>query len=177
MEAPWIQRKIELPENVEAGLSGKSVEIRGPKGKLSRTFDIPGITLVKRGQTIVVRSSSNRRRYRALVGTVGAHIKNMIKGVLGGFTYKLRVVYSHFPITVKVEDKRVMIHNFLGEKKPRVARIVGDVDVKVEGDEIIVYGINKEEVGQTAINIEQATRIKRRDPRVFQDGCYIVERG
>ena len=38
-------------------------------------------------------------------------------------------------------------------------------------------GVDKEEVGQTALNIEQATRIKGKDPRVFQDGCYLFERG
>jgi large subunit ribosomal protein L6 len=37
--------------------------------------------------------------------------------------------------------------------------------------------MNKEEVGQTATNIEQASQVKRRDPRTFQDGIYIIERG
>jgi large subunit ribosomal protein L6 len=40
---------------------------------------------------------------------------------------------------------------------------------------VIVEGVDKYEVGQTAWNIEKATRIKRRDPRVFQDGIYRVE--
>ena len=44
----------------------------------------------------------------------------------------------------------------------------------LNGDEVVVTGINKESVGQTAANIEQATRIKARDPRVFQDGIYVV---
>jgi len=57
-----------------------------------------------------------------------------------------------------------------------VAKIVGDVKVEAKEDEIIVQGIDRDEVGQTAFNIEQATFIRHRDPRVFQDGCYIVER-
>jgi large subunit ribosomal protein L6 len=176
MVTAGIREEVELPEGVEVKLDGRSVEISGPNGKISRTFDMPGITLATKGRAIVVESPFSRRRHRAAAGTVRSHLKNMIKSAVEGFTYKLKVVYSHFPITVKVEDRRVMIHNFIGEKEPRVARIVGDVEVKVEGDEIIVHGINREEVGQTAINIEQAARVTRRDSRVFQDGCYITER-
>jgi large subunit ribosomal protein L6 len=65
----------------------------------------------------------------------------------------------------------------LGEKYPRVAKIVGRTQVRVDGDEILVSGISKEEVGQTAINIERATAVRYRDRRVFQDGCYLVEKG
>jgi large subunit ribosomal protein L6 len=172
-----IREEVELPEGVEAKLSGKTVEISGRKGVLKRTFDFQGVDIRQEGRTIAIETTSGRRRQRSAVGTIKSHLLNMIKGVTEGFRYKLRVVYAHFPITVKVEDGRVLIHNFLGERSPRVAKIVGGASVRVEGDEVIVEGIDKEEVGQTAFNIEQATYIKRRDPRVFQDGIYIVEKG
>jgi large subunit ribosomal protein L6 len=76
-----------------------------------------------------------------------------------------------------VEGKAISIENFMGERKPRIARIVGQSLVVVQGDEVIVTGIDKEHVGQTAANVEQATRIKGRDPRVFQDGIYFIEKG
>ena len=88
----------------------------------------------------------------------------------------MTIVYAHFPMQVKVEGKTLVIGNFLGEKKPRVAKILGDTDVKVSGNEVIISGINKEDVGQTAANIEQKTKIRRFDPRVFQDGIYIVQK-
>jgi large subunit ribosomal protein L6 len=100
----------------------------------------------------------------------------MIKGVTQGFTYKMKVVYSHFPITVKVQGREVIVENFLGEKVPRKTEIFGNCVVKVSGQDITVEGINKEEVGQTVARIEQLTRVKNRDPRVFQDGIYLVER-
>ena len=168
--------EVEIPEGVEVKLDGKSVEVSGPKGKQVRTFDLQGVSLSKEGSLVTIQSASSRRRQRAAVGTVRAHLRNMAKAVTEGFTYKLKVVYAHFPITVNVEDRRVLINNFLGESEPRVARIVGEIEVKVEGDEIIVEGLNKEDVGQTATNIEQSARVKGRDLRVFQDGCYIVER-
>ena len=70
----------------------------------------------------------------------------------------------------------MLIKNFTGERGVRVAKIVGDTKVRVEGDDVIVQGINIEDVGQTAANIEQATRVKEKDPRVFLDGIYIYER-
>jgi large subunit ribosomal protein L6 len=101
----------------------------------------------------------------------------MIKGVTNGFTYKLAIVYSHFPISVSVKKGFIEIYNFTGEKNPRIAKIVGNTSVEVKGKEIIVSGVNKEEVGQTAANIEQAARVKGRDIRIFQDGIYITEKG
>ena len=111
-----------------------------------------------------------------MIGTICAHINNMMKGVSKGFTYKLKIVYAHFPISVKVEGDKILIENFLGERAPRVAKIVGNTKVFVKGDDVIVQGINIEEVGQTAANIEQATRIKNKDPRKFLDGIYIYEK-
>jgi large subunit ribosomal protein L6 len=100
----------------------------------------------------------------------------MIKGVTKGFTYKLKIVFSHFPISVKVEDKTVRIENFTGERSPRLARILGESKVTVKSEDVVVQGIDLEEVSQTAANIEQATRVKVKDPRVFLDGIYVYER-
>ena len=171
-----IREEIEVPEGVEIKLTGREVEVSGSKGKLTRTFDIPGIVLEHEGKSIVIGATLRRRKKRAAVGTVKSHLLNMIKGVTEGFTYRLRIVYAHFPITVKVEGKHILIHNFLGERSPRVAEIIGGANVQVKEDEIIVEGIDKEEVGQTAFNLEQATHVKRRDPRTFEDGIYIFER-
>lgn len=171
-----LRLEVEVPEGVGFNLQGKTIELTGPKGKLVRKFDVPGVELGVSGRTISISARSERREFRAASGAIRSHLLNAFKGVTDGFVYKLRIVYSHFPITVKVEGKRVMIHNFLGERTPRVARIAGNASVEVSGDEILVGGIDVEEVGQTALNIERATAVKRRDLRVFQDGCYIVEK-
>jgi large subunit ribosomal protein L6 len=68
-----------------------------------------------------------------------------------------------------------MIKNFLGEKQPRKAKIVGQTKVEAKGQEMTVSGLSKEEVGQTIANLKSATRIRNRDSRVFQDGFYIIE--
>jgi large subunit ribosomal protein L6 len=168
--------ELKIPENVKVEIEGKKVKVSGERGELERNFDEKGIKIDFVEGKIVVSSESERKKFRALVGTIIAHIKNMIKGVTKGFTYRLRIVYSHFPVTVKVEGDKVLIQNFLGERVPRVAKIVGKTQVKVEGSDLIVSGINVEEVGQTAANIEQACRIVGYDRRKFLDGCYIISK-
>jgi len=174
--AEVISKVIEIPEGVEAEVKGDLVIIKGPKGELKRRLFYPGVEIKKEGSKIVVRTAGIRKRQRAMLGTYVAHINNMIKGVTRGFEYKLKILYSHFPISVKVSGDEVIVENFLGEKVPRKTKIFGNCMVKVRGNEIIVKGINKEEVGQTAANIEQLTRVKDKDPRVFQDGIYLIER-
>ena len=100
----------------------------------------------------------------------------MITGVTKGYTYKLKIVFSHFPITVKTQNKSILIENFTGERKPRKVEILGDVKVKIEPDDVILTGINLEDVSQTAANIEQATKVRGKDHRVFIDGIYTYER-
>ena len=183
-----VSVSIPVPAGVSVEIEDGKVRVSGPKGVLERSLRFPGVKIEKRavesgsaaegsGVEIVVESDSARRKKKAIVGTFAAHIRNMILGVTEGFYYKLRILHSHFPIQVSVTRDSVLISNFLGEKKSRVAKILEGVSVEVKGKEIIVRGINKEAVGQTAANIERCTRIKRRDPRVFQDGIYIVEKG
>jgi large subunit ribosomal protein L6 len=117
-----------------------------------------------------------RKKEESLVGTINSHIKNMITGVTKGFTYKVKIVFSHFPISAKLKDKTVLIENFTGERSPRKAKIMGNVQVKILSEDIIVQGMDLEEVSHTAANIEQATKVKRKDPRIFLDGLYVYEK-
>jgi large subunit ribosomal protein L6 len=168
-------KELSIPENVTVEVSGNKVKVSGEKGQLERKFElVKGVKLEKIDNKIKVSAETERRKVKALVGTIIAHIKNMIEGVTQGFTYKLKVVFSHFPVTVKVEGKQVIIQNFLGSRTPRVAKIVGNTEVKIEGQDITLSGIDLENVGQTAANIELATRITGYDRRRFMDGCYIV---
>lgn len=169
--------EINVPQGVTATLSGATLTVKGQKGQVSRDFRFPGIKVSLADGKVIVDASRFDRQTKATVGTFASHIRNMITGVTEGYEYSMKVVYSHFPIQLKVEGKdRVAIGNFLGERKPRYATIVGDTRVSVAGDRVTITGINKEHVGQTAANIEQACKIKNRDPRVFQDGVYITKK-
>ncbi len=171
------KRTIDIPEGVNITVDNVKVSVSGPLGQIQRDIWYPGITIKKEDSKLVVGTGIPRREQLAMLGTFESHLKNMITGVTKGYEYTMKVVYSHFPIQLKTEGNKVLINNFLGEKKSRKANIVGSSKVTIKGDHVIIAGINKEEVGQTAANIRMATKIKRFDPRVFQDGVYLVEQG
>ncbi len=176
--AARLREEIPIPEFVSVELEGRRLRVKGPKGVVERDFGYArGVLMSKREQVIVLEAHFADRRLKAQFYAIASHIKNMIDGVTRGYRYKLKIVYSHFPVSVRTEGDRVVIENFLGERAPRVAKIVGDVKVTVTKTDVIVEGCDLEAVSQTAANIEQATKIKEFDRRVFVDGIYIYERG
>ncbi len=172
------QDSMDIPEGVQLSIDGRKIKATGPKGTLEEDFSHLPVQFALESGTLRVYSRWARKREVALVGTALAHIRNMVRGITSGYTYKLKVVYAHFPVTVKVQDKekRLTIENFTGEKTPRIVKIVGSAKVKVVGDEVHVQGTNLGEVSQTAANIQTGTKIKDKDQRVFLDGIYIFEK-
>ena len=173
-----IQGKIEIPKDVEIEIVDSTIKVKGPKGTAERKLLNPKIKISKENNELILTTKTPKfsKREKTIIGSFTSHIKNLIKGVIEGYTYKLKVCSSHFPMTISVENESVVIKNFLGEKIPRKTKILPDVKVKVEGDIIVVEGANKEEVSQTANRIEQSTKITARDKRIFQDGCYIFDK-
>jgi len=173
-----FSKELIIPEGVTVEIEGNKIKVSGQKGQIEKKLETSReIKIEKLEKKIKVSSESEKRMVKALVGTIIAHIRNAIEGVVNGYVYKLKVVFSHFPITVKVEGDKVLIQNFLGERIPRVAKIVGKTEVKVDGQDITVSGIDIDDVSRTSANIEQATRRTGYDKKVFQDGCYIISKG
>ena len=171
-----VSKTIEIPDDVEIRIEEQTVEVKGEKGLLVRDFSHCQVSIGFSDRLIRIWSEWPNKKKVALVGTIHSHIRNMINGVRHGFTYKLKLVFSHFPISVKVNDKKIFIENFTGERSSRIVKIQGDVQVKTKGDDVIVQGINIEDVTQTVANIEQATKVKNKDPRVFLDGIYLYKK-
>ncbi len=171
-----IKAEIEIIDGVDIEIKDNKITAKGKLGELIREFPAEKLKITKNDNTIILIVSSDKRKQRALLGTWRGHIQNMVNGVFEGFTYKLKIVYSHFPMTVKTQGDIILIENFLGERFPRKTKIIKNVSVDINGQEITVSGVDKESVSQTAANMEQVTRIRRLDPRVFQDGIYIIEK-
>lgn len=178
--AAAIKEEIEIPEGVEVNLEKVNIEdtisVKGPNGETSRKFNYPNLTITKEDNSIIIETNFPKKQDKSMVGTTKAHINNMLIGVTDGFTYKMKIVFAHFPMTVKVSGNKVNIDNFIGERSPRLSNIVGSAKVSVKGDEVTITGVNKEDVGQTMANLEQATKITGKDSRVFQDGIYLVSK-
>ena len=176
-KALMVQKIIEIPSDINVRLNLPTIIIKGPLGEIERDFSFTAISITHKKDKIIIEAPWPDKKTSALVGTLKSHIENMIIGVLKGFTYKLKIVFAHFPISVKVQGREIIIENFGGERKSRIADIRGDVNVSVDGDDLLIKGIYIEDVSQTAANVEQATRIKNKDHRIFLDGIYVFEKG
>ncbi len=165
--------QLEIPSGINISYKDNKIIVEGSKGKIIKDISKIPVDIKIEESIVKIIPLNDRRRSIAIANTVRSLLKNMIHGVTKGYRYKLKIVHSHFPITVKVKDKNVLIENFIGERSPRVAKIEGNSKVTIDGEDIIVEGIDLEEVSQTAANIENATRIKDKDLRVFLDGIYI----
>ncbi|MDG6916647.1 MAG: 50S ribosomal protein L6 [Nitrososphaerota archaeon] len=157
-------------------LDGRTLSVKGKLGEAKKHFDKVNINLAVQGNRVLLSPFSTKKKDNVIVNTVVSIVNNMVAGVTKGFTYRLKVVYAHFPISVKVKGDQVLVENFMGERSPRVSQIVGSSKVSVEGDDVIVKGVSLEDVGQTAANIELATKVRRKDQRVFLDGVYIYHK-
>ena len=171
-----LLKEVVLPSGVVVALNDQFLTVKGPKGETKRNFVYPKIELKISTDKISISSKNATKREKTIVGSFFSHIKNMVAGVVEPHLYKLKICSGHFPMTVTVAGRELIIKNFLGETVPRRVSLPEGADVKINGTEIIVSSVDIETAGQAAANIEQACRITNRDLRVFQDGCYIVQK-
>jgi len=174
-----LRRTVSIPDQVSMQVEGRTVKVKGPLGSLQEDLSHLPVSIDVDDNKVRLETSWPRKREIGMLGTAAAHVRNMLKGVTQGYRYELRTVYAHFPVTVKVDEKAkvLKIENFTGEKTPRYAKIVEGVKVDVNGEDISVQGIDLKSVSQTAANIQDSTKIKKKDLRVFLDGIYVSGKG
>ena len=168
-----------VPEKATIAVHDGFVTAKGPLGTARRVFPESMLSLEVKGRSAELalrQGGGERKRAKSLLHTWEAHLRNLLTGVTKGFEARMKAVAAHFPMKVAVKDGALLIENFLGEKHPRSAPLLPGVSAEVDGEFVVLSGTDVELVGQSAANIERATRIRDYDPRVFQDGIYIVER-
>ena len=171
-----IIEKVEIPEGIECVFDSGILKCKKDSSEVQKPMKIIGVTIGIENNTIVFKSDAGNKKEYKIIKTNISHTKNLFKGLQGKFSYKLEACNVHFPMILKVEGNKLTINNFLGEKIPRHAKILPNVDVEVKGVNITISSKDKEAAGQTAANFEKATRVRGRDRRIFQDGIYIVEK-
>jgi large subunit ribosomal protein L6 len=171
-----FQEVLEIPEGINVTMKKHMMQFQGPLGKTFKSFrKIPVTVEVSEGK-VTLNAQGKRKRDYSILHTARSLIKNIFEGLIEGYTIKMKVVYAHFPVTVKVKDKVISIENFQGERAPRVTRIVGNTKVIPKGDDVVLTGEVWTDITQTAANIELKTKVKNKDHRVFLDGIYIYEK-
>ena len=174
-------RYLDIPAGVEISVKARKVHVKGPRGELTRTFKHVSLDLELVSPTkLRIDLWFGTRKQLATIRTISTHIKNMCVGVTQGFLYKMRFVYSHFPINVTLNQRTVEIRNFLGDKLVRKVQLLDGVeylrspDVK---DQIELTGNDITTVSLTAARIRQSCDIKHKDLRKFLDGIFVSQKG
>ncbi len=171
-----FQETIEIPEGINISLKKHMLEFQGPLGKTFKSFRKIPVNIEVNDGKITLKALGTRKRDYSILHTARSLIKNIFEGLVEGYTIKMKVVYAHFPITVKVQGKTISIENFQGERAPRLTTIVGNTKVNPKGEDVILTGEVWTDITQTAANIELKTKVKNKDHRVFLDGIYIYEK-
>ena len=171
-----LAAELEIPEGVTVTYDKPMITVQGPLGKTWKSFKKIPVTIDIKDGKVLFKAQGTRDKNRAIMNTSRSLIRNLCEGVVEGYTIKMKIVFSHFPITVKVEGKTVLIENFQGERAARKTKIWGDTKVVPKGDDVIITGHVLTDVSQTAAEIENGSRVKNKDHRVFLDGVYKFEK-
>lgn len=146
------KKPIPIPSGVQVTVNGNEVNVKGPKGELTRKFD-PDIKIEVAGGQIQVERPTDQRRHRALHGLVRALIANMVTGVSEGYEIRLRIQGTGYRALMEGADLRLSLgysHDVQIVPPPTVS-----FEVEDRGSLVIVRSINKELIGQIVADIRK----------------------
>ncbi len=164
---------VEIPAGVTATLNGNTLTVKGPLGTLTETFR-PEINIAIEGNQIIVTRNSDEKEERSLHGLTRALINNMVVGVTKGYQKVLMIIGVGYKAVKQGKNLQMFLgHSLKPNGQPQDKFVIAETDsIKLEvptDDEIkkqgidkmttekvssgmivVVKGINKQEVGQTA---------------------------
>jgi large subunit ribosomal protein L6 len=161
---------INIPTGVDVLIEGSTLTIKGPLGSLTRELP-PEITVERLDNSLLVKRSSDDKKAKALHGLLRTLISNMVEGVSKGFVKELEIVGVGYRATQQSPSKLELA---LGFSHPVVVDAKETVSFEVPAPtRILVKGIDKELVGQTAANIR---RLRPPEPYKGKGIKYVNER-
>jgi large subunit ribosomal protein L6 len=145
------KKPISLPKGVEVKQDGSTLVVKGPKGTLQSPL-APGISLKIEGTELNLLRANEERQTRAFHGLTRALLANNVAGVTEGFKKELDIVGVGYRAEVK--GKEVVFQ--LGYSHPINFAIPEGIEIAVDkGGHVVVTGIDKQQVGQTAAEIRK----------------------
>jgi len=140
---------VQIPSGVEVSLNGQMVKVKGSKGELNH--EIHDVVEVKQlDSTLTFATRNTEQSSNALAGTTRALLNNMVTGVSKGFEKKLTLIGVGY--RAQAQGKKLNLS--LGFSHPVEFEIPEGIDVETPSQtEIVVKGIDKQQVGQVAANI------------------------
>ena len=171
---------VDIPDGIEITLNGVEVTVKGPRGQLTRKFDMVPLDIQKIGKQLHITCWFPRAQLNAMPNTIASHIKNMITGVTRGFMFTMKAAHAHFPMEFNVKGNTIEVRNFIGQKEVKVIHTQPGVEVHYEKEkknEIKISGSDLEAVSRTCADIHRSCKVHNKDIRKFLDGIYVFERG
>jgi large subunit ribosomal protein L6 len=145
------RKPIELPTGVMVAISPGRVQVNGPLGELSQTVPLR-MQVEKADETIVVTRPTERGEDRALHGLTRTLIANMVDGVTKGFEKRLEIHGVGYRAQLKGTDLELAV----GYSHAVTVRPRDGISFEVPApNQIVVKGIDKQLVGQTAAEIRK----------------------
>lgn len=151
-------KPITIPEGVNILVQDQEVVVKGPKGELQQAIPGKEITVTVKDKDITVTRKNDNRQTKAFHGLVRSLIANMVTGVTDGYEKRLEMVGTGY--RVKKEGEKLVVS--VGYSHPVDIACPPGITLDVEGNNIIIVkGIDKQLVGETAANIRA---IKKPEP-------------
>jgi len=144
------KQPVLVPTGVECKVNGLKFDVKGPKGQLSRQLH-PNMKIELKDNTVTVTRPTDSRLDRSLHGLTRTLINNMVVGVSTGYSKQLNIVGVGYKVALKGKDLELNLGHSHAINYPAPKGIEFEVDGKK--NTIIVKGVNKEVVGQTAAEI------------------------
>lgn len=162
------KQPIQIPSGVAITVDANLITVAGSKGTLTQ-FTMPGINVEQKEQELIVSRENDERENRARHGLMRTLINNMVVGVTKGFEKKLEVNGVGFRVALAGSDLRLN----LGFSHEVTYKLPPGVTAKVEGMNITISGIDKQQVGQVAAEIRS---LKKPEPYKGKGIKYTDER-
>ena len=180
VKTSYVSESVEIPDGVEVKIEDNNkISVKGPNGgPIVKDFShARGIEFKIEDKKLKFSSHFPKSKTISLIYTIISIVKNLIIGVQNNYKYFSKVCFIHFPCSVKVDKpkKTILVENFCGERAPRKSKYPDNMDVEVEGDDVTFIGPDKEALGTAAARLQRCCKIKKKDPRVFQDGVYLFK--
>ena len=170
---------LEFKPNTNAEINSNEIKISGNLGTNTRKFNDTFLDIKIEGNKFIIDSKKGikkmKKKANKIVQTMAEELTNDMEGVNKYYEIEMEIIYAHFPITVEASKDTFYIKNMIGERAKRSTKIINNTKVEAAGQKIKIYGINKDDVTQTAANIRKICKIKYKDSRVFQDGIYYTQ--
>ncbi len=166
---------IDIAEGVKAEVKGNQIAVTGSLGTNRRRFNDSLLSVTAKANGIEIEPTVNKKLSKKAgmaANSLAKELRNDMLGVTKHFEMRMTALFAHFPMTVEVKNDELMIKNMTGERAPRKAAIQGSTKIEVKGQNLRIYGTKLDDVSQTAANIRRASKTRKKDERVFQDGVY-----